>query len=130
MDEPRESRGVRQALAYAFVSVLLVLVIVMLAITPNPAWMEGAPNESAVGVSHPLAQFAQSNSTENSKAKQLQLASVPLNPGQIRAIMSVRVLHQIHVARKLSSAALRAFSLGGNSSHGLLDKFQSLRRST
>ena len=77
----------RQALSYAFVGGLLVLVIVMLAITPNPAWMEGAPNESPVGVSQPLAAF---NSTHSAKAaKQLQLASVPLNPGQIRAIMSV-----------------------------------------
>jgi hypothetical protein len=92
MQESRESRGMRQALAYAFVSVLLVLVIVMLAITPNPAWMEGAPNESAVGAAHPII-IHQSNSTETLKAKQLQLASVPLNPGQIRAIMSVCAHH-------------------------------------
>jgi len=72
-------------LAYGFVAGLLILIIVMLAITPDPAWMQGDPNESAVGALHPY---------EVHDGRLHQLASVPsvgLNQRQVEHIQQVRL---------------------------------------
>uniref|UniRef100_A0A6U5AL07 Uncharacterized protein n=1 Tax=Hemiselmis andersenii TaxID=464988 RepID=A0A6U5AL07_HEMAN len=76
----------RDVVTYLFVSGLLILIIVMLAITPNPQWMRGAPGESAVGVRHPVE-------ARDSQASLHQLASVPLNAGQIKHIVQTRRRH-------------------------------------
>jgi hypothetical protein len=72
-------------LAYGFVAGLLILIIVMLAITPDPAWMQGDPNESAVGALHPY---------EVHDGRLHQLASVPsagLSQRQVEHIQQVRL---------------------------------------
>eukprot|EP00285_Hemiselmis_virescens_P015375 CAMPEP_0173392018 /NCGR_PEP_ID=MMETSP1356-20130122/18713_1 /TAXON_ID=77927 ORGANISM="Hemiselmis virescens, Strain PCC157" /NCGR_SAMPLE_ID=MMETSP1356 /ASSEMBLY_ACC=CAM_ASM_000847 /LENGTH=109 /DNA_ID=CAMNT_0014349727 /DNA_START=217 /DNA_END=543 /DNA_ORIENTATION=- len=81
----------RDVVTYFFVSGLLILIIVMLAITPNPQWMQGVPGESAVGVRHPV-QARDSYDTH-------QLASVPLNAGQIQHIVEARRKHRAFFQR-------------------------------
>lgn len=76
---------IKQSLSYFFVVGLLIFLICILAYTPTPAWMQGPPGESAVGVPHAF----NTSSLKSSAGKKLQLASVPLNAGQIKAIVQV-----------------------------------------
>lgn len=87
-DEFRERvkgrRVITDFLVYGFVAGLLILIIVMLAITPNPAWMSGDPDESAVGALHPY---------EVQRGRIHQLVQVPagsLNQDQVKHITEVQ----------------------------------------
>lgn len=75
-------------LAYGFVAGLMILIIVMLAITPDPAWMQGEPDESAVGAPHPY---------EVRDGRMHQLASMPavgLKQRQVEHITQMRGKHR------------------------------------
>mmetsp|Transcript_34448 Transcript_34448/g.84740 ORF Transcript_34448/g.84740 Transcript_34448/m.84740 type:complete len:132 (+) Transcript_34448:34-429(+) len=83
---PRDA--VKTAATYLFVGGLMIFLICVLAYTPSPAWMHAQTGD-------PGALGGNSSALAVRGVRQAQLANIPLNAGQIKAIVTARKKHGV-----------------------------------